>query len=234
MRLYSQSGPNRPALLLVLGLSALATPAFGQATEAQTSAIRSNCRSDFISHCAGVKTGGVEAFQCLKKNETSLSAGCRAAVDAIAAPAQDVHPQEARPAAPAHPAPAAAAPAPPPAAGAPTMPHPAASTPKATAAPETAPKPAARKPAASRPGIGKPTAAATPTPAPTAQPPAAMPAPKIDSPGEARLIRRFCFTDFKVLCAGVKLGQGRALQCLAANAPALSPGCRQAMAQAGR
>lgn len=235
MRLHPRLRPGRPALLLVLGLSALASPAFGQATEAQTSAIRSNCRSDFISHCAGVKTGGVEAFQCLKKNEASLSAGCRAAVDAISAPAQ-----EARPAAPAHPAPAAAAPAPPPpAASAPATPHPAVPAPKATepktapapkaaAAPETAPKPA-RKPTAGRPGLTKPAAAA-----PTAQPPAAMPAPKIDSPQEARLIRRFCFTDFKVLCAGVKLGQGRALQCLAANAPSLSPGCRQAMAQAGR
>lgn len=231
MRLHPRSGPNRPALLLALGLSTLATSAFGQATEAQTSAIRSNCRSDFISHCAGVKTGGVEAFQCLKKNEAALSAGCRAAVDAIAAPAQEARPAEAHPAAPSHPAPAAATPAaPPPAAAAP------ASAPK-TAAPKTAtPKPTAPKqPAARKPGIGKPAVAAVPAPAaPTAQPPAAMPVPKIDSPQEARLIRRFCFTDFKVLCAGVKLGQGRALQCLAANAPALSPGCRQAMAQAGR
>jgi hypothetical protein len=51
---------------------------------------------------------------------------------------------------------------------------------------------------------------------------------------EARIIREFCFTDFRVLCRGVKLGQGRALQCLASNAPALSPGCKAAMAQASR
>jgi hypothetical protein len=31
----------------------------------------------------------------------------------------------------------------------------------------------------------------------------------------------------------VPLGQGRAVQCLASNAAALSPGCRQAMAQTG-
>jgi hypothetical protein len=47
------------------------------------------------------------------------------------------------------------------------------------------------------------------------------------------LIRRFCTMDFKVLCKGVQLGQGRAIQCLANNAAALSPGCRQAMAQTG-
>jgi hypothetical protein len=51
--------------------------------------------------------------------------------------------------------------------------------------------------------------------------------------GEAILIRRFCTMDFKVLCKGVQLGQGRAVQCLASNAPALSPGCRQAMVQTG-
>ena len=44
--------------------------------------------------------------------------------------------------------------------------------------------------------------------------------------GEAILIRRFCTTDFRVLCKGVPLGQGRAIQCLANNGPALSPGCR--------
>ena len=51
--------------------------------------------------------------------------------------------------------------------------------------------------------------------------------------GEAILIRRFCTTDFRVLCKGVPLGQGRAVQCLANNAPALSPGCRQAMTETG-
>lgn len=81
----------------------------------------------------------------------------------------------------------------------------------------------------------KPTAtAAAPAAAPAAPAPAAMPAPRLDSPMEARLIKRFCFTDFKVLCRGVPLGQGRAVQCLAANAPALSPTCKQAMAAASR
>jgi len=51
--------------------------------------------------------------------------------------------------------------------------------------------------------------------------------------GEAIMIRRFCATDFKVLCKGVPMGQGRAVKCLADNRPALSPGCAQAMASTG-
>ena len=50
---------------------------------------------------------------------------------------------------------------------------------------------------------------------------------------EAFMIRRFCSNDFKVLCQGVPLGQGRAVKCLADHGPALSPGCKQAMAKAG-
>ena len=57
-------------------------------TEAQKSAIRSNCRSDFMSKCSSVTPGGTEAFQCLKKNEASLSGGCRAAVAAIKLPGE--------------------------------------------------------------------------------------------------------------------------------------------------
>ena len=68
-------------------------------------AIRSNCRSDFMSKCSSVTPGGTEAFQCLKKNEASLSGGCRAAVTAIKLPGET-------PAAAPAPAPAAAAPAP--------------------------------------------------------------------------------------------------------------------------
>ena len=34
--------------------------------QTQTSAIRAACRSDFMSHCAGVQPGGAEALQCLQ------------------------------------------------------------------------------------------------------------------------------------------------------------------------
>ena len=66
-------------------------------SQAQQDAIRSNCRSDFLSLCSGVPRGGREAFECLAKNQPRLSAGCRSAVSAVA---------------PAASAPAAAKPAP--------------------------------------------------------------------------------------------------------------------------
>jgi hypothetical protein len=284
---------SRPLLACVLLAFGLSSPALGQPSEAQMAAIKSNCRSDYMAKCMSVKPGGPEAFQCLKKNEASLSAACKSAVNAIsasAAPAQEAKPAAApapAPAAPAHASPAPASP-PPPAAATP------AAAPAVAAAP-AAPKPAAPKPAAAaapaqpsaaqqnaikqncrndfmshcsgvQPGgaaalqclqtnaskltpackgavaaIGGAPAAAPaavaatpPAAAPAAPAPAAMPAPRLGGPMEARIIREFCFTDFKVLCRGVRLGQGRALQCLAANGPSLSPGCKAAMAQASR
>lgn len=110
--------------LLAAALFATATGAFAQApTDAQKSAMRSACRSDFMAHCASVTPGGVEAYQCLAKNMSSLSPGCQTAVRAVepaAAPKTEAAPAapktEAAPAAPkAEAAPAekpAAAPAP--------------------------------------------------------------------------------------------------------------------------
>jgi len=63
---------------------AIVTPAFAQApTDAQRSAIRSECRSDYQAHCASVPPGGLESLQCLQKNMSSLSSGCQAAVRAV-------------------------------------------------------------------------------------------------------------------------------------------------------
>ena len=74
---------TRGALLAAI-LFATATGAFAQApTEAQKSAIRSACRSDFMAHCSSVTPGGVEAYQCLQKNMSSLSSGCQTAVRAV-------------------------------------------------------------------------------------------------------------------------------------------------------
>ena len=71
-------------MLLAATLFATATSAFAQApTEAQKSAIRSACRSDFIAHCSSVTPGGMEAYQCLHKNMSSLSSGCQTAVRAV-------------------------------------------------------------------------------------------------------------------------------------------------------
>ncbi|MBR0711054.1 hypothetical protein [Bradyrhizobium liaoningense] len=88
--------------LLAATLFATATGAFAQApTEAQKSAIRSACRSDFMAHCSSVTPGGVEAFQCLAKNMSSLSSGCQAAVRAVepaAAPKTEAAPAKSEPA----------------------------------------------------------------------------------------------------------------------------------------
>lgn len=275
---------------------AFSAPAAAQPTDAQMAAIKSNCRSDYMAKCMSVKPGGPEAFQCLKKNETSLSAACRTAVNAIGAPAPAAKPAAAPAPAPAAPAQASAAPAsPPPAAAAAPAVAPAVAAAPAARTPSV-PKPVAPKPAPVAAAPAQPSAAqqnaikqncrndfmahcsgvqpggaealtclktnaaklapacksavaaiggapaarpaavaATPPAAAAAVPaPTVMPTPKLDSPMEARLIKQFCFNDFRVLCRGVKLGQGRAVQCLASNAPALSPGCKAAMAQASR
>jgi hypothetical protein len=73
------------AVVLVVGTGAISavTASAQTATEAQKEALRSHCRSDFLAHCEGVPPGGVEAFECLVKNEASLSETCQAAVKAV-------------------------------------------------------------------------------------------------------------------------------------------------------
>jgi len=67
---------------------AVAMPAFSQApTDAQRSAIRSECRSDYEAHCASIPPGGAASLQCLQKNISSLSSSCQTAVRAVEAPA---------------------------------------------------------------------------------------------------------------------------------------------------
>jgi hypothetical protein len=214
-------------------LSVLATAQAQAPTKAQQDALRSNCRSDFMRNCSSVTPGGREALECLMTNKAKVSAGCQGALNAIAAPAPaaakpepKAEPRAASPK--SEPAPTAAAPAPP-------------AAPSESAPMHAAPPPAARQPAA--PKAVPPKAAAVPArPAAPAVPPAAAPAALSPPPpaethqpklGEAIMIRRFCTTDFRVLCKGVPLGQGRAIQCLANNGPSLSPGCRQAMIQTG-
>ena len=198
-------------------------------SKAQQDALRSNCRSDFMRNCSSVTPGGREALECLMQNKTKVSAGCQGALNTIApAPAAAKPEPKPEPKA-AAPAAAPAAPAPAPAASAPVAPAkqpaaPRAATPKAAPAPKAAAVPA--RPAAP---------AVAPATAPVAVAPALAPPSQATQPrlGEAILIRRFCTTDFRVLCKGVPLGQGRAVQCLTSNAPALSPGCREAMVRTG-
>jgi Cysteine rich repeat len=119
--------------IVTVTASAMAFPAFSQApTDAQRSAIRSACRSDYVAHCSSVPPGGMASLQCLQKNMSSLSSSCKAAVNAIEAPAEpkaDAKP-ETKPDAKPEAAPAASTAAP-------------AEKPAAEAAPAPAPKAAA-------------------------------------------------------------------------------------------
>jgi len=52
-------------------------------TPDQISAIRSNCRRDFLLNCSGVPRGGKEAFLCLRNNQGKLTEACSKAVAAV-------------------------------------------------------------------------------------------------------------------------------------------------------
>ena len=100
---YSSRRVTCAALAAVsLQLLVAAGPASAQPSAEQQSALRSNCRSDFMSNCSGVTPGGAEALQCLQRNVAKLSPGCQSAVNALAP--RSAPPQAAAPAAPAAPA----------------------------------------------------------------------------------------------------------------------------------
>ncbi|WP_316239251.1 cysteine rich repeat-containing protein [Bradyrhizobium sp. SZCCHNR1015] len=294
---------NRFRRLLVLGMAAAASLAATQAlaqSDAQRNAIKSACRSDYMSKCASVPPGGTAAFQCLQKNIASLSSACQTAVKALEPAAEARPPAEAKPVVEAKPASA------PPAASAPVAAEasrPSAEPPKAAAQPavpvQAIPAPpvsAAAKPAASAPA-GKPSEAqvaairtacgsdyrkvcssvppggaaalqcleqnkvrvsgpcaqamasssggVTPSGASTAT--AAVARPAATTPAapaapalvlrplrpleELRIVRAACGADARALCSGIEPGGGRIAQCLAANAGALTPGCKGMLAQ---
>ncbi|MGA7484621.1 MAG: hypothetical protein WBW26_22390, partial [Bradyrhizobium sp.] len=124
------TGTLSRAAALWISMVAIAAPAYSQApTDAQRSAIRAQCRSDYEARCASIPPGGMASLQCLQKNMSSLSSGCQSAVRAVgtpleskaappAAPAKTesepaVAPKEESAAPPARPAAEGAAPAPP-------------------------------------------------------------------------------------------------------------------------
>ena len=75
--------------LLTVATFAAAAPGFAQApSQAQRDAIKSQCRSDYIAHCSSIPPGGEASLQCLQQNMSSLSSGCKSAVQAVAAPAE--------------------------------------------------------------------------------------------------------------------------------------------------
>ena len=78
------------ALAAAIGAIAwtMAEPAGAQVSAEQQSALRANCRSDFMSKCSGVSPGGKDALACLQKNVASLAPACKNVVSAtLPAPA---------------------------------------------------------------------------------------------------------------------------------------------------
>ena len=196
--------------LTCLGLNVwlCAAPVAAQPSQEQQSAIRSSCRSDYMSNCSSVKPGGIEALQCLQRNVAKLSPGCQSAVNAVSPPPAPAQQATTAPAARATQPPAAARPA------ATALPAPAA------AAPPSAPAPSAQPPVR----------AAT-APAAAAAPPAAVRQP---TPQQQAAIRQSCQSDFMSRCSGVQPGGADALRCLQRNSAQLSPNCRTAVAAARR
>ncbi|MBS0319927.1 MAG: hypothetical protein JSR18_05250, partial [Proteobacteria bacterium] len=84
-----RSSPLHAVVSIALAGATLAvTPlASAQPTPAQQSAIRANCRSDFMAQCSGVTPGGAEALQCLTQHVDTVSAACKQALVAVAKPA---------------------------------------------------------------------------------------------------------------------------------------------------
>jgi hypothetical protein len=75
--------------LLAAATFATAAPGFAQApSQAQRDAIKAQCRSDYMAHCSSIPPGGEASLQCLQQNMSSLSSGCKSAVQAVAAPAE--------------------------------------------------------------------------------------------------------------------------------------------------
>jgi hypothetical protein len=237
-----------------------AAPAFSQApTDAQRSAIRSECRSDYQAHCASIPPGGAASLQCLQQNMSSLSSSCQTAVRAVepaAAPKAETAPaaETAKPAAEAPASKAASTAAKQPSSaqvaairsacrsdyqkacvGVPTG---------GAAALECLETNKSRLSAgcqqafsAASGGTTTPAAGGAPAAAATASPGAApAPAPALmlrpmRPREELFVLRSACGGDVRALCAGIPVGGGRIVRCLATQAAALSPACKEVLGQ---
>ena len=98
---------SRRALLGAIVLLVVAdNGAFAQQpTQQQAAAIRSACRSDYMSYCSNVPTGGMAALQCLRDHVAALSSSCQTAVNAAtpSPPPAAATPAPAQPKPPAQP-----------------------------------------------------------------------------------------------------------------------------------
>lgn len=190
-------------IVLAATMVLITPPASAQApTNAQRSAIRSACRSDYMAHCASVPPGGLASLQCLQKNMESLSSSCQTAVRAVEP--KEESKAETKPAAEAA--------------------KPVTATEKPAADSPRAAKPAGT--ASARSATVEPID--TPAAAPAA--PALMLRP-MRPLEEIRVLNMACGADARLLCSAVRPGGGRIVRCLASNAASLSPACRELLSQ---
>jgi hypothetical protein len=238
---------------IAAAVAVLTQAATAQVTPEQQSAVRANCRSDFMSKCSGVTPGGKDALTCLQKNVAGLAPACKTAVSAtIPAPAPiQAKPAQAAPApAPAAvtaaPAIAPSAPAPVPrVTAAPPAPAAAPTPPAATAVAKPAPVTVSVPPAPATPKPPAATAVAKPVPA-SGAPPAAKRATAATAPATAAAapsaiptaaqqsaIKSACQRDFMTNCSSVQPGGPEALACLQRHAGKLSPNCKTSVAAVG-
>ena len=69
-------------MVVGLLLSNLSTLAFAQQpSQAQASAIKQSCRSDYQANCSSVPAGGRASLQCLQQHLSDLSPACQSAVN---------------------------------------------------------------------------------------------------------------------------------------------------------
>ena len=99
---------NWSNLLVMVAAVVAAGPAMAQKpTDAEISAIRKACRSDYIARCRSVPTGGAASLNCLKQNYSQNSSTCQQALRPVVAPTDPTPPTQpaasAKPATPAKP-----------------------------------------------------------------------------------------------------------------------------------
>jgi hypothetical protein len=237
----------------------IASPALSQApTDAQRAAIRSECRSDYEAHCAGIPPGGLESLQCLQKNMSSLSSPCQSAVRAVeASPETKAEPPPAsEPKAVTAPVTAPAA-APKAAGSTPRQPSSAQISAVRSACRSDYPKVCAGVPtggaaalqcleknkskvsagcqravaAVSGDAAAPAVGGAAVEAAPAAEPPPTLVLRPMLPREELFVLRSACGPDVRALCAGVQPGGGRIVRCLAVQSASLSPACRNVLGQ---
>lgn len=84
-------------LLSIIGSSALAQ----QPSQAQASAIKQSCRSDYQANCSSVPAGGRASLECLQQHLSNLSPACQSAVNGASGGGSAHSPADASQAAPA-------------------------------------------------------------------------------------------------------------------------------------